>query len=114
MKNRILYIILFFQSLLFAQDSTFIKTAYAGSKVMVPKGKIWVVEKAFINAGDGYNVKINTAYFKEYYTSKDAFIVPSYVSEMEMLTTKNAIWYQLYIKQPTNTSESLHNKKIKK
>jgi hypothetical protein len=69
----------------------------------VPKDKTWVIEKAFINAGDGYNVKINNANFKTLYNQKETLVVPSYIAEMELLDDKKTIWYQLYIKQ-TNTS----------
>jgi hypothetical protein len=84
---------------IYGQDSTFVKTVFSGSKLKVPKGKTWVIEKAFINAGDGYNIKINNANFKPHYNEKEPLVVPSYITEMELLSDKNSIWFQLYIKQ---------------
>ena len=72
---------------------------YAGSMLEVPNGKTWVIEKAFINAGDGYNIQINNANFKAQYTQKEPLLVPSYIAEMELLSDKSTIWFQLYIKQ---------------
>ena len=103
MKKYLLLVFLASLSTLYAQDSTFVKTIYAGSKLEVPKGKTWVIEKAFINAGDGYNIKINNANFKPQYSQKEPLLVPSYVAEMELISDKNTIWFQLHIKQ-TSTS----------
>jgi hypothetical protein len=104
MIKKILFIMLLDgSSIIYAQDSTFVKTVFAGSMLKVPKDKTWVIEKAFINAGDGYNVKINNANFKTLYNQKETLVVPSYIAEMELLDDKKTIWYQLYIKQ-TNTS----------
>jgi hypothetical protein len=99
MKKYLLTVFIVSLSTLYAQDSTFVKTVYAGSKLEVPKGKAWVIEKAFINAGDGYNIKINNANFKPQYNEKEPLLVPSYIAEMELISDKNTIWFQLYIKQ---------------
>ena len=99
MKKCLLIALLASLTTIYAQDSTFVKTVFAGSKLEVPKGKTWFIEKAFINAGDGYNIKINNANFKPQYTQKEPLLVPSYTAEMELISDKNTIWFQLYIKQ---------------
>ena len=99
MKKYLLIVFLASLTTLYAQDSTFVTTVYAGSKLEVPKGKTWAIEQAFINAGDGYNIKINNANFKNRYNEKEPIIVPSYTAEMELLSDKNTIWFQLHIKQ---------------
>lgn len=103
MKKYLLIVFLASLNTVYAQDSTFVKTVFAGSKLEVPKGKTWFIEKAFINAGDGYNIKINNANFKPQYTQKEPLLVPSYIAEMELISDKNTIWFQLHIKQ-TSTS----------
>lgn len=99
MKKCLLIVFMTSLSTLNAQDSTFVKTVYAGSSLEVPNGKIWMVESAFINSGDGYNIKVSTYNFKEAYTQNKRIIAPMFVTEMELLSNKNAIWFQLYIKQ---------------
>jgi hypothetical protein len=106
MIKKILFIMLLDgSSIIYAQDSTFVKTVFAGSMLKVPKDKTWVIEKAFINAGDGYNVKINNANFKTLYNQKETLVVPSYIAEMELITDKSMMSYIVYITEKKETKK---------
>lgn len=83
----------------YSQDTTFVKKVLAGSSLKVPKNKTWQIEKAYINAGDEYNIKTNTNTFKTLYKNEDTIQIPSYVVEIELLENKSMLWFILYIKQ---------------
>ncbi|OFZ66503.1 MAG: hypothetical protein A3D92_05015 [Bacteroidetes bacterium RIFCSPHIGHO2_02_FULL_44_7] len=82
-----------------AQDSTFLKTAYAGAYLLVPEGQTWKLDRAFINSGDTYSIQINSSNFESYYTSGDTIRLPFYSAEMELLDKKDLVLYQLYFKR---------------
>lgn len=98
--KSLIYLILFTAGLqAFSQDSTFVKTVLAGSKITVPEDKIWVVNKVYVNNGEGYNILVNIEEFTEKYKHQTPIQVPSYIPEMELLDTKSTIWFQLHLKQ---------------
>ena len=98
-RSVLLCFILLFINIGFSQDSTFIKSMYAGSYIIVPKNKTWQIEKAFINGNDAYNIKISTSSFKNKYLEGDTIRLPYYVAEMELLSSNSTKSYKLYIKE---------------
>ena len=42
-----------------AQDSTFYKSAYAGGYIIVSQDESWEIDRAFVNDGDAYSIKIS-------------------------------------------------------
>jgi hypothetical protein len=99
MRSIILLIFLFMVEALIAQDSTFVRSFYQGAIIKVPEGKQWKIERAFISANDGYNIKISQGYFKEIYGPADNLIIPYYCAEMELLSDTSSIIYLLTIKE---------------
>jgi hypothetical protein len=83
----------------YAQDTTFVKSAYGGSSLTVPEGVRWSIEKAFINSGDGYNILISKGNFKPVYEPGEKIQTPYYMAEMELLDKKDGVFYILYIRQ---------------
>ena len=94
---------LFLANLVSAQDTTFVKSFYGGSKIFIPTNKNWVIEKAFVSSGDGYNIQINLSHFKSEYKSEETLLIPYYISEMELLSDKNMVSYFLTIKEKSTT-----------
>jgi hypothetical protein len=88
---------LFLANLVSAQDTSFVKSFYGGSKITIPKSKTWVIEKAFVSGGDGYNIQINLSHFKSEYKSEETLLIPYYIPEMELLSDKNMVSYFLTI-----------------
>lgn len=86
----------------YAQDTSFVKSAYGGSSLTVPEGVSWRVEKAFINSGDGYNILVSNSNFKPVYASGEKLQTPYYMAEMELLDKKDGVFYILYIHQQNN------------
>ena len=99
MKKCCLFFITLMSGTLFAQDTTFVKVYYAGSTVKVPEGKSWIVEKAFIGSGDGYNIRIADSNFKSPYKEGEALSIPYYIAEMELLSDRSNVSYTLTIKE---------------
>lgn len=97
---RILLSTIIFSSISFVglcQDSTsFIKYAYAGSHLVVPSNEHWQFQRAFINGGDSYSIQINKNNFSDHYSAGDTIRLPYYIAEMELLTNKDLVQYQLY------------------
>ena len=83
----------------FSQDSTFYKSAYAGSHMIVPQDENWKLDRVFVNGGDAYSIQVANANFKETYHSGDTIRAPYYIAEMELLTAKEMVQYQFYFKQ---------------
>jgi hypothetical protein len=84
---------------IYAQDSTFVKTVYGGSRLNVPEGKIWHIDKVYISDGEDYAIKISSSHFKTTYKSKDTITLPYYIPEMEILTKKGTLLYKIYYKE---------------
>jgi hypothetical protein len=97
MRSIILLIFLFILKALNAQDSTFVRSFYQGATIKVPEGKQWKIERAFISANDGYNIKISQSNFKEVYGPGENLIIPYYCAEMELLSDKSSFVYLLTI-----------------
>lgn len=102
MKKLFSFFLLIWVGTTFAQDSSFVKSAYGGSSLTVPEGVIWQIEKAFINSGDGYNILISNSNFKSNYAPGEKIQTPYYIAEMELLDKKDGVFYILYIRQQTN------------
>jgi hypothetical protein len=83
----------------FAQDTSFVKSAYGGSSLTVPEGVSWKIEKAYINSGDGYNILVSNSNFKPIYGPGEKLQTPYYMAEMELLDKKDGVFYILYIRQ---------------
>jgi hypothetical protein len=86
----------------FAQDTAFVKSAYGGSSLTIPEGVSWMIEKAFINSGDGYNILVSNSNFNPVYVSGEKLQTPYYMAEMELLDKKDGVFYILYIRQQNN------------
>jgi hypothetical protein len=97
MKTVFSIVFFFFLFVGYAQDTTFVKVYYAGSRVIIPQGKTWIIEKAFINGGAHYNIQISTSNFKKEYISDSELILPYYIAEMELLGDKSTVSYILTI-----------------
>ena len=80
-------------SQLYSQDTTFVKSYYGGSTVKVPENKVWTIEKAYITAGDGYNIQIAKKNFLERYTENEVITFPYYIAEMELLSNRSMVSY---------------------
>ncbi len=80
-------------------DSSFVKSFYGGSSFIIPEGKSWKINKAFISANDGYNIQINLNNFKNEYKSGEKLSIPYYIAEMELLSKKEMMVYLLYVKE---------------
>lgn len=99
MRTLFSFFVLIWVGTSFAQDTTFVKSAYGGSSLTVPEGVRWSIEKAFINSGDGYNILISKANFKPVYEPGEKIQTPYYMAEMELLDKKDGVFYILYIRQ---------------
>ena len=97
MKILILSFFLVLCSLLYSQDTTFVKSFYGGSTTKVPENKTWVIKNAFITAGDGYNIKIALTNFEEKYTAGQVINFPYYIAEMELLSERSMVSYLVTI-----------------
>jgi hypothetical protein len=69
---------------------------YAGAYITVPENESWELDRVFINDGDTYSIKVSNAHFKKNYFGGDTIKAPYYISEMELLTKKDFIHYQIY------------------
>lgn len=83
----------------FSQDTTLIRSCYGGGSITVPEGFSWVIEKAYINSGDGYNILVSNANFKPLYRSGEKLQTPYYIAEMELLDKKDGVFYIFYLRQ---------------
>lgn len=99
MKKLSVFILLMSSSLVFAQDTTLVKSCYGGGSLTVPKGVTWVVEKAYINSGDGYNIMVSNSNFKKTYRSEEKLQTPYYMAEMELLDKKDGVFFIFYLRQ---------------
>ena len=99
MKKVLSFLFLLGLGTYYAQDTTFVKSAYGGSSLTVPEGVRWSIEKAFINSGDGYNILISKGNFKPVYEPGEKIQTPYYMAEMELLDKKDGVFYILYIRQ---------------
>lgn len=93
------FILLMYSSLAFAQDTTLVKSCYGGGNLTVPKGVTWVIEKAYINSGDGYNIMVSNSNFKKVYRSEEKLQTPYYMAEMELLDKKDGVFFIFYLRQ---------------
>ena len=96
---KLLITFLFFANFVSSQDTTIVKFFYGGSKITIPASKHWIIEKAFISGGDGYNIQINQSNFQKEYKAEETIIIPYYIPEMELLSNKNMVSYFLTIHQ---------------
>jgi hypothetical protein len=99
---RIIIIILIYFLLpifLSAQDTSFCKEYYSGSKARVPNGKLWFIEKVCISNGDGFNIIISKTNFKESYLEGELISFPYYLPEMELLSKLGSVSYLINITQ---------------
>lgn len=87
-----------------AQNPPLLKSAYAGSYMVVPAGKYWTIDRVFVNEGGSYNIKIGNGNFRETYKSGDTLRVPYYVAEMELLSENATAIYQFYISETDSVS----------
>ena len=76
-----------------------LKIVYAGSYVVVPEGKTWYIERAFISEGGMYNILIQKNTFSDAYTSGDTIRLPYYIAEMELLNNQSMVQFQLHINE---------------
>ncbi|MFM1810162.1 MAG: hypothetical protein RLZZ382_1387 [Bacteroidota bacterium] len=103
MRKLFSFFLLIWAGTTFAQDTSFVKSAYGGSSLTVPEGVSWKIEKAYINGGDGYNILVSNSNFKPVYTSGEKLQTPYYMAEMELLDKKDGVvFYILYIRQQIN------------
>jgi hypothetical protein len=82
-----------------AQDSTFYKSAYGGGYIVVPENETWEIDRAFVNDGNAYSIQISNSNFDTIYNSGDTIQAPYYIAEMELLSNKEMVQYQIYFKQ---------------
>lgn len=82
-----------------AQDSTFYKSVYGGGYIIVPQNENWVIDRAFINDGDAYSIKISNSNFDSTYNAGDTIRTPYYIAEMELLFIQSMVQYQFYYKK---------------
>lgn len=98
MKSTFVYILLLsFSSI--GQDSTFYKSAYAGSHLIVPENEHWHLDRVFVNGGDAYSIQVANTNFNKTYHAGDTIRAPYYIAEMELLSNKEMVQYQFYFKQ---------------
>lgn len=83
----------------FGQDSTFYKSTYAGSHMIVPENETWEVDRVFVNGGDAYSIQVANTNFNETYHAGDTIRAPYYIAEMELLSSKEMVQYQFYFKK---------------
>lgn len=83
----------------FGQDSTFYKSAYAGSHMIVPENENWQLDRVFINGGDAYSIQVANTNFNKTYHAGDTIRAPYYIAEMELLSNKEMVQYQFYFKK---------------
>jgi len=101
-KKLLSFFLMIWVGTTFAQDTSFVKSAYGGSSLTVPEGVSWKIEKAYINGGDGYNILVSNTNFKPIYGPGEKLQTPYYMAEMELLDKKEGVFYILYIRQQTN------------
>jgi hypothetical protein len=82
-----------------AQDSSFVKIVYSGSKIKIPDHCTWKINRAFISSGDGRNIQISNTNFQSEYRAGKELVLPYYTAEMELLDRNQQIQYILYIHQ---------------
>ena len=82
-----------------AQDSTFVQYFYSGSRFTVPPNCIWVIDKAFIGNEGEYQIQIANTHFNPQYQTGDILIIPYYVAEMELITSRSLVRFALTIHQ---------------
>ena len=98
MKVALLSIMLLSYSA-FGQDSTFYKSTYAGSHMIVPENENWQLDRVFVNGGDAYSIQVANTNFNETYHSGDTIRAPYYIAEMELLSNKEMVQYQFYFRK---------------
>ena len=76
-----------------AQDSTFYKSAYAGSHMIVPENENWQLDRVFVNGGDACSIQVANTNFNETYHAGDTIRAPYYIAEMELLSNKEIVQY---------------------
>jgi hypothetical protein len=76
-----------------------LKIVYAGSYLVVPEGKTWNMDRAFISEGGMYNILIQKSTFRDTYHSGDTIRIPYYIAEMELLSNPSMVQFQLYINE---------------
>jgi hypothetical protein len=76
-----------------------LKIVYAGSYLVVPEGKTWNIDRAFISEGGMYNILIQKSTFRDAYHSGDTIRIPYYIAEMELLNNQSMVQFQLHIKE---------------
>lgn len=91
--------IAFLSHFAFGQDSTFYKSTYAGSQLIVPANENWQLDRVFVNGGDAYSIQVANSHFNETYLAGDTIRVPFYIAEMELLSNQEMVQYQFYFKQ---------------
>lgn len=98
MKQALVYVALLSYSA-FGQDSTFYKSSYAGSHMIVPENENWQLDRVFVNGGDAYSIQVANTNFNETYHAGDTIRAPYYIAEMELLSNKEMVQYQFYFIQ---------------
>ena len=98
MKLALLFISLLSYSA-FGQDSTFYKSMYAGSHMIVPENENWQLYRVFVNGGDAYSIQVGNTNFNETYHAGDTIHAPYYIAEIELLSNKEMVQYQFYFKK---------------
>ena len=81
------------------EDSTLYKSGYAGGYLIVPVDKSWKIDHAFVSDGTAYSIKVSNENFELIYKAGDTIKLPYYIAEMELLSSKEMVQYQLYIQQ---------------
>lgn len=76
-----------------------LKIVYAGSYLVVPEGKSWTVDRAFISEGGMYSILIQKSTFPSTYKSGDTIRIPYYIAEMELLNNQSMVQFQLHINE---------------
>ena len=76
-----------------------LKITYGGSFLIVPEGKTWNIDRAFISDGGMYNILIQKNTFRDAYHSGDTIRIPYYIAEMELLSNQSMVQFQLYINE---------------
>ena len=82
-----------------SEDSTLYKSGYAGGYLIVPGPSSWKIDRVFVSDGSAYSIIISNENFDASYQSGDTIKLPYYTAEMELLSNKEMVQYQLYIKQ---------------
>jgi hypothetical protein len=98
----LVYTFLGFGICTFAQDTSFLKIAYAGTSLKVHEGKTWTIDRVFISEGGQYAIQARTNHFLPLYQSNEAIQIPFYIPEMELLTNKDFTQFQIYISETVN------------